>query len=478
MRTARVTFLAFALLCRAARGDDVPPVVPEADRALAREIYQELVGIDTTHSTGSTTAAAAAVAMRLRAAGIPDADIAELGPSERKGNLVARLHGAGAQPPLILLAHLDVVEARREDWSVDPFALLEKDGYFYGRGTQDDKAMAAIFAASVLRMQREKTPLARDVILVLTADEEAGNENGVEWLLREHRPLVDGALVLNEGGGGWMRQGVYLLVAVQASEKTYMDYSLAATDKGGHSSLPTRENAIYRLSAALLRVQKLAFPVELNDVTRAFLKRAAVTESKPVAHSMRALAANAKDTVAAARLSVEPRYNALLHTTCVATQVEAGHAHNALPQRAVANVNCRILPGHRAEEVRLALAAAIADPKVEVTLAEEEIAGPRAQIDPAFLAAVERVSARMYPGVPVVPTQSSGATDSKYFRLAGIPAYGVSGIFSDIDDVRAHGRDERLGVKQFYEGQEFLWRLIAELAVPPPADHASPGAPR
>jgi acetylornithine deacetylase/succinyl-diaminopimelate desuccinylase-like protein len=472
VRTARVSLLLIALLCHPARGAEPAPAIPEADRALVREIYQQLIEIDTTHSTGSTTAAAAAVAARLRAAGVPDADIAELGPSPKKGNLVARLHGTGAKPPLVLLAHLDVVEAKREDWSVEPFVLLEKDGYFYGRGTQDDKAMAAIFTASVIRMQREKTPLDRDVLLVLTADEEAGDENGVEWLLREHRPLVDGALVLNEGGGGWMRQGQYLVTAVQSSEKTYMDFSLTTTDKGGHSSLPTKENAIYRLAAGLAKIQRLSFPVELNDVTREFLKRAAGTESKEVARNMRALAANDKDTVAAARLSVEPRYNALLHTTCVATQVEAGHARNALPQSARANVNCRILPGHTAEEVRAALVAALGDPKIEVALDEKEIAGPRARVDPEFLAAVERVSEQMYPGVPVVPTMSSGATDSKYYRLAGVPAYGVSGIFSDIDDVRAHGRDERLGVKQFYEGQEFLWRLIGELAVLPPADSA------
>jgi acetylornithine deacetylase/succinyl-diaminopimelate desuccinylase-like protein len=259
---------------------------------------------------------------------------------------------------------------------------------------------------------------------------------------------------------------------VQASEKTYMDYSLTTTDKGGHSSLPTKENAIYRLAAGLAKIQKLSFPVELNDVTREFLKRAAGTESKEVGRNMRALAANDKDTVAAARLSVEPRYNALLHTTCVATQVDAGHARNALPQSARANVNCRILPGHSAEEVRSALVAALADPKIEVALAEKEIAGPRARVDPEFIAAVERVSGRMYPGVPVVPTMSSGATDSKYYRLVGVPAYGVSGIFSDIDDVRAHGRDERLGVKQFYEGQEFLWRQIVELAAQPAADVA------
>jgi len=441
--------------------------VPESERTLAREIYRELVETDTTHSSGSTTRAAELVAARLRAGGIPDADIAQLGPSATKGNLVARLHGSGTEKPLVLLAHLDVVEAKREDWSVDPFVLLEQDGYFYGRGTLDDKAMASIFTTILLRLAREHTPLRRDVVLVLSADEEAGDENGAEWLLREHRPLVDGGLVLNEGGGGWMRQGRYLVLAMQASEKTYMDYALRVTDKGGHSSLPTPENAIYRLAAGLLRVQKLVFPVELNEVTRAFLQRAAITESKEIAAAMRALAANAKDPAAARRLSQEPRYNALIRTTCVATEVQAGHARNALPQSAVANVNCRILPGHSAAEVRAALVTAIADSKVEVALDEKEIAGPPASVDAEVLRAVESVAAQVFPGVPVVPTMSSGATDSKYFRLAGIPAYGVSGIFSDIDDVRAHGRDERVGVKQFYEGQEFLWRLVGELTASP-----------
>jgi acetylornithine deacetylase/succinyl-diaminopimelate desuccinylase-like protein len=440
--------------------------VPEASRALAREIYKELIETDTTHSSGSTTRAAELVAKRLRAAGIPDADIAELGPSPSKGNLVARLRGSGTDKPLVLLAHLDVVEAKREDWSVDPFVLLEQDGWFYGRGTLDDKAMAAIFTEMVLRLAREKTPLRRDVILALTADEEAGDENGVDWLLREHRPLVDGGLVLNEGGGGWMRQGKYLVLAMQSSEKTYADFTLRVTDKGGHSSLPTPENAIYRLSAGLLGLSKLVFPVELNEVTRAFLERAAVTESKEIAAAMRALAANPSDLASARRLTREPRYNALIRTTCVATQVEAGHARNALPQSAVANVNCRILPGHSAAETQKAIATALADPKIEVTLAEKEVAGPKATVDPELLRTIEGVSAKVFPSVPVVPTMSSGATDSRYFRLVGIPAYGVSGIFSDVDDVRAHGRDERVGVRQFYEGQEFLWRLVGELTSP------------
>ncbi|HTO07058.1 MAG TPA: M20/M25/M40 family metallo-hydrolase [Myxococcota bacterium] len=451
-----------------ASGARAQTAVSEADRALVRQVYQELVETNTTHSTGSTTAAAERVAARLRAAGIPESDIARLGPSPTKGNLVARLHGSGAEKPLVLLAHLDVVEAKREDWSVDPFVLLEQDGYFYGRGTLDDKAMAAIFTTLVLRLATDHTPLRRDVILALTADEEAGNENGAEWLLREHRELVDGSLVLNEGGGGWLRQGKYLVLAMQSSEKTYMDYALKVTDKGGHSSLPTPENAIYRLAAGLGRLQKLVFPVELNEVTREFLKRAAPTEPKEIGAAMRALAANAQDPQAAKRLSREPRYNALIRTTCVATQVEAGHARNALPQSALANVNCRILPGHSAEEVRKQLVSALADPKIDVALDEQEIAGPRASVDPELLKTVEGVAAQVFPGVPVVPTMSSGATDSKYFRLAGIPAYGLSGIFVDIDDVRAHGRDERVGVKQFYEGQEFLSRLVTALAASKP----------
>ena len=459
--------LVFAALALAG-GARAQEAVPEADRALVRQVYQKLIETNTTHSSGSTTGAAELVAARLRAAGVPAADIAQLGPSPAKGNLVARLHGSGPEKPLVLLAHLDVVEAKREDWSVDPFVLLEQDGYFYGRGTLDDKAMAAIFTTLFLRLATDHTPLRRDVILALTADEEAGNENGADWLLREHRELVDGSLVLNEGGGGWLRQGKYLVLAMQASEKTYMDYALRVTDKGGHSSLPTPENAIYRLAAGLGRLQKLVFPVELNEVTREFLKRAAPTESKETAAAMRALAANAQDAAAAKRLSKEPRYNALIRTTCVATQVEAGHARNALPQSAVANVNCRILPGHSAEEVKKQLVTALADPKIEVALDEQEIAGPRATVDPELLRTVERVAAVVFPGVPVVPTMSSGATDSKYFRLAGIPAYGLSGLFVDIDDLRAHGRDERLGVKQFYEGQDFLTRLVKELAVSKP----------
>jgi acetylornithine deacetylase/succinyl-diaminopimelate desuccinylase-like protein len=462
MRITPALLLGAALACTAARAAEE---VPEADRQLAREIYEQLVEIDTTYETGDTTKAAQAVAARLRAAGVPGADVAVLGPAPTKHNLVARLRGSGAEKPILLLAHLDVVAARREDWSVDPFSLLEKDGYFYGRGTSDDKAMAAIFSAHLIRLARERIPLRRDVILALTAEEEGVSpHNGADWLLREHRELVDAALAINEGGGGSMRGGRYVFNAVAAAEKTYMNYALEVRDAGGHSSRPTAENAIYRLAHGLARLEQYRFPVELNPVTRGFLERASRAESGQAALDMAALAADPGAAEAAERLSANPTYNAMLRTTCVPTQLEAGHARNALPQLARANVNCRILPGHSSSEVRSQLEAVLADPRIEVSVLEAETYAPPAQIDPAFLRTVESVTASLWPGVPVLPTMLPAATDSKYFRRAGIPAYGVSGIFVDMDDVRAHGRDERLGVKQFYEGQQFLWRLVLALA--------------
>jgi acetylornithine deacetylase/succinyl-diaminopimelate desuccinylase-like protein len=467
----RPLLAALAALASLASATAAAEVPADPGRALAREIYEQLIEIDTTHASGSTTPAAEAVAARLRAAGVPAADVAVLGPSPRKGNLVARLRGSGAEPPLLLLAHLDVVEARREDWSVDPFTLLERDGFFYGRGTTDDKAMAAIFATWMIERARERAPLRRDVILALTADEENGTENGVDWLLRHERPRVEAALVINEGGGGQMRGGRYLLHAVQAAEKTYADFELVVRDAGGHSSRPTRGNAIYRLAAALGRLEAFTFPTELNDVTRAYLERAAAVESGQTAKDMAALARNPLDADAAARLSEQPSYNAILRTTCTATRVEAGHANNALPQLARAIVNCRILPGHSADEIRTRLGRVIADERVGVAQIEAELSAPAppARVDPSLLAQIERVSAEMWPGVPVVPTLSAGATDSRYFRSAGIPAVGVSGLFHDIDDVRAHGKDERLGVAQFYEGLAFLGRLVDALARAPAA---------
>ncbi len=432
--------------------------------ALAREIYEELLEIDTTAEHGSTGVAAEAVAKRLRAAGVPAADIAVLGPKPNKHNLVARLHGSGAEKPLLLLAHLDVVEAKREDWTTDPFTLVEQDGYFYARGSADDKAMASIFTALAIEYARDKKPLRRDVILALTADEEGGPDNGVDWLLKNQRALVDAALVVNEGGGGALRGGKRLYNAIQAAEKSYLDYTLTVRDKGGHSSRPTGENAIYRLAAALGRLEAHRFPVELNDVTRAWLARMATIESGELAQAMGKLAKNPKNAKAEASVAQQPSYNAQLRTTCTATRLEGGHADNALPQLARALVNCRVTPGHSAEEMLEQLEAIVADPKLEIALEETDTSAPASPLEPSLLASVEQITQALWPGVPVLPTMSAGASDSRFFRAAGVPAYGVSGLFGDIDDVRAHGRDERMRIVSYYEGLEFLARLVEALA--------------
>jgi acetylornithine deacetylase/succinyl-diaminopimelate desuccinylase-like protein len=461
VKRALVAAVAFALISASAEARE-----SSAREKLAREIYEQLIETETTQSTGSTTRAAEAMAKRLRAAGVPERDVRVLGP-ERKGNLVARLRARGKakQKPLLLLAHLDVVEAKRSDWSFDPFTLSERDGFFYGRGTIDDKAMAAIYVALAIELAREKAPLERDVILALTADEEGGGQNGARWLVAEQRELVDAGLVINEGGHGALRGGKPFYLALQAAEKTSMNFELVARDKGGHSSRPAPGNAIYRLAAALARVEALEFPVQLNDVTRAYFERLARIERGADARAMAALAKNPRDAAATKQLSAKPIYNATLRTTCVATQISGGHAPNALPQEARALVNCRALPGHAQAEVERALVSAVADASIEVRALRKRESSAPARVDAKFLATVTRISERMWPGVPVIPTMGTGATDSTYFRLAGIPAYGVSGLFDDIDDYRAHGRDERLGVAQFYDGLEFLRRLVRELAV-------------
>src|SRR3954452_8642293 len=336
----------------------------------AREIYKDLVEINTTDTpAGNVTKAAEAVAARLRAAGFPDTDISVLGPDPRKHNVVARYHGTGVKRPLLLLAHLDVVEAKREDWSFDPFTFLEKDGWFYGRGTSDDKAMAAQFVANILRLKEEGFKPDRDLILALTADEEGGSFNGVDWLVKNHKDLIDAEFAINEGGGGNMRKGKYLTNEVQASEKVFQNFRLEVTNPGGHSSLPVKDNAIYHLSEGLARLAKFDFPVQLNEVTRGYFERSATVQTDPkVAADMRAVARPTPDLAAAARLSASlPYYNAQMRTTCVATRLAGGHANNALPQMASANVNCRILPGVSPASVKDKLVEVLADPKINVT---------------------------------------------------------------------------------------------------------------
>ena len=451
-----------ALSAVGARADDVAP--PPADRELARAIYKELVEINTTDSVGDCTQAAEAVAARLRSGGLNASDIQVLGPNPRKKNLVARLRGTGRSRPLLLLAHLDVVEARREDWSFDPFVFREEGGFFYGRGTSDDKAMAAIFVANLIRYLREGFRPDRDLVLALTADEEGGSSNGVDWLLKNHRDLVDAELGLNEGGGGQMKAGRRLANTVQASEKVYQSFRLEVKNPGGHSSLPVPENAIYRLAEGLVRLSRYRFPVRLNDVTRQFFERSAATVAGPEAADRTAVARVPPDLAAADRLSEQAYLNARLRTTCVATLLEGGHAENALPQSARATVNCRMLPGEKPEDVKAAIVSALADDKIAVTAVAPAKPSPPSPLTPAVLSPIERITTTMWPGVPVVPTMSTGSTDALYLRAAGIPVYGVDGIFEDVDDTRAHGRDERVAVSSFYEGQEFLYRLVKALA--------------
>jgi acetylornithine deacetylase/succinyl-diaminopimelate desuccinylase-like protein len=435
---------------------------------LARDIYKELVEINTTDTpAGDNTKAAEAMAARLRAAGFPAADVQVLTPAPRKGNLVARYRGsASAKKPILLLAHLDVVTALKSDWSddLDPFVFTERDGYYYGRGTSDDKAMAAIWIANFIRMKQEGFVPERDLIVALTADEEGGQHNGVEWLLANHRGVIDAAYALNEGGGGYLKNGKPFSHNVQAAEKVYYDFSFESRNKGGHSSRPVRDNAIYRLSAALGRLASFEFPVRLNEVTRGYFEALAKVETGQTAADMRALARNPNDTAAGRRLSAHPVYNATMRTTCVATLLEGGHAPNALPQLAKANVNCRVLPDHDIADVRATLVRIAADTAVHVSPTPERRGGPPSPLTDEVMRPVERLTQQMWPGIPVVPVMATGATDGWFLRAAGIPTYGVSGLFGDMDDSRAHGRDERMLVKSFFDGQEFLYRLVKELS--------------
>jgi acetylornithine deacetylase/succinyl-diaminopimelate desuccinylase-like protein len=437
----------------------------EAPRDLARAVLKELVEIDTTDSAGDNTAAAQVVARRLRDAGFPAEDVEVVTPAPRKGNLVARLRGSGKARPVLFLAHLDVVEARREDWTLDPFRLTERDGYFYGRGTQDMKGEAALLAANFIRLKREGFRPDRDLILALTADEEGGRgPNGVAWLLENRRALIDAEFCVNaDAGGGQARAGRRRLYSVQAAEKGHVSFLLRARNPGGHSSLPPAENAIYELAAALLRIRDIRFPVQLNEVTRGYFLRTAELFSSGDAADRRAVAQEPPDAEAAARLSRAPYENALLHTTCVATMLAGGHADNALPQTATATVNCRLLPGETQSAVADRLRTA-AGPGIEVTVKTPLQPSPASPLNPALLRQVERVAGSMWAGLPVVPVMETGYTDGRTLRAAGIPTYGIAQMFYDVDDIRAHGKDERIRTSYFDEGLEVGYRMIRELA--------------
>jgi acetylornithine deacetylase/succinyl-diaminopimelate desuccinylase-like protein len=449
------------------------PKLDAADRALARDVFRQLIETNTSHSVGSTTLAANEMRQRLLDAGFPASDMFIGGADDRHGNLVVRYHGkpGSALKPVLIIAHLDVVEARREDWTTDPFQFVEKDGFFYGRGTQDIKEGDAAFVTSFILLKRQGFVPDRDIILALTADEEGGTMNGVDWLLKHHRDLIDAGFALNPDAGGLVTdKGKPVYLGVEATEKLYADFKLTVTNPGGHSSVPPKENAIYELAAALGRLSEFQFPFELNSVTRAYFTALAQTRTGETARDMRAILATPPDMAAAARLSADPALNSTLRTTCVATMLTAGHAPNALPQRAEANVNCRILPGHTPGEVRQQLEKVFNEPKLKIVLdtdgissGEDEVSVTPPPLNKQVFDALHTVVGRMWPGTPVIPEMETGASDSKITMAAGIPSYGFSGMGIDEDDDRAHGRDERLGVESYYTGVEFTYLYLKQL---------------
>lgn len=435
------------------------------EHKLAHDIYKQLIETNTTESVGNMTTAANEIAERLRAAGFPASDVTALGPDARHGNVVARIHGSGARKPILFIAHLDVVEANRADWSLDPFKLTEQDGFFYGRGTSDIKDGDAILTANFIRLKEEGYKPDRDLILALTSDEEGGDFNGITWLLEHHRNLIDAEYCINTDGGDFqLKDGKPLLTSIQTSEKLYADYELKVFNKGGHSSLPSPDNAIYHLAGGLVRLSHYQFPVEFNETTRTFFERMSKIEQGTLASELAGAAKNPPDAADIKTLSESPYYNALLRTTCVATRLSGGHANNALPQDASAIVNCRIFPGGTQEATEETLVKVLDDPQIKVTAVAPPHTSPASPLRKDVLEADEKVVGEMWPGTPVIPTMETGATDGYRLRDAGIPTYGISGVFIDMNDVRAHGRDERILQSSFYEGVDFFYKFMKELS--------------
>jgi acetylornithine deacetylase/succinyl-diaminopimelate desuccinylase-like protein len=433
---------------------------------LAHDIYKELVEIDTTTASGDTQRAAAAMAARLKAAGFGDTDVQAFSPAPRKGDLVARLRGSGAKKPILLVAHLDVVPAPREDWATDPFKLIEKDGYFYGRGVGDDKYMAASFIANLIRYRQESYKPDRDIIVALETDEEIFDRDalGIQWLIKNHRDLIDAEFALNEGGGVVLKGGKPIIDNVQTSEKVVANYQLDVKNSGGHSAVPARDNAIYRLAEGLVRLSKFDFPLKLNATTRAYFERAAQFEDAQTEADMRGILLDPPDQAAVARLSASPLHNAELRTTCVATLLEAGQAINALPQLASAKINCRVMPGESVDEVTTTLKRVLADDQISLTQIDKSVSSEPSALREDVIGAIEKLSQEFFPGAVVLPTMSAGATDGSFLRNAGIPTYGHSGMATESGDSRIHGKDERVPVKSFYNGNEYLYRLVRVLA--------------
>ena len=433
---------------------------------MAREIFRELIESKSTESGVGSTPAAEAIAKRLLSAGFAPGDVQVIGPEERKKNVVARLHGKGRGKPILLLSHLDVVEAHAEDWSqgIDPFKLTERDGYFYGRGTQDIKDGAAILTTNFIRWKQEGWVPDRDLILALTADEEGGGANGVDWLIANHRDLIDSEFCVNTDAGDFQsKNGKPAVVAVSAAEKRFAMLQFETTNRGGHSSLPRKDNAIYELAAALEKVAGFRLPVMLNEVSRAQFAATAKTVTGQLAADMKAVAQPVPDPKAVERLSQDPYYNALVRTTCVATMLEGGHATNALPQRAKAQVNCRIVPGHDPEDILKRIKQVVNDDGVAITWTYLSKTAPASTLRPDVMKSVEQTANQDWPGIVTIPTMETGATDGRLLRGAGIPTYGVSGVFIDEGDVRSHGRDERIRTKDFFQGLAFYDKFVKAL---------------
>ena len=436
------------------------------DEAAFRELYRELVEINTTLSAGDCTAAAKAMSARLSAAGYPAGDLQILGPADhpREHALIATLHGSSAKSgALLLLAHIDVVEAKREDWVRDPFKLTEEDGWFYARGASDDKAMAAVFTDAMVRFKAEGYKPKRDIKLALTCGEETSDRfNSVRWLLENKPEALKAAFTLNEGASGELdAAGKPQSLQIQAGEKVYEDFTLSTSNSGGHSSRPIPDNAIYHLAAGLNRLAAHQFPIALNDATRGYFQAQSKLVSPEIAADMQAVLKNPPDADAAARLwAASAAWNSMLRTTCVATQLSGGHAPNALPQRATANVNCRMLPGVAVAEVQKTLSSVLADDKIEIRpSAEPVVTGPAPPLTPQIMEPVRRIANTIWPGVAIVPTMATGATDGRFLNAAGIPTYGLSGMFHDAEGSHAHGLDERIRVKSLMDGRRFLYEI-------------------
>lgn len=443
---------------------------PRPDQTEFRALYKELVETNTTLSAGSCTLASERMAARLGAAGIPDSQMTLFAVPEhpKDGGLVVVYPGTSKTlKPMLLLAHVDVVEARRADWVRDPFTLIEENGYFYARGTSDDKAQAAIWTDTLIRMAKAGYKPKRTIKLALTCGEEtSGAFNGADWLAKNKRELIDAEFALNEGGGGQSDgKGKLMVQTVQVGEKAYQDFTLTTTNPGGHSSRPIRDNAIYVMADALAKVREFRFPMEFNDTTRAFFARAGAIRPDPIGKAMVALSNNPVDKEAEDLVSSDKMYNSMLRTTCIATLIDGGHAQNALPQRVTANVNCRMFPGRTADETQAMLEAAIGNPAVKV---DQKVRGkPIAKVPPMhpwLIGPMERLAAKHWPGVPMIPTMLTGATDGVYLAAVGIPTYGVPGPWGDPDGNGTHGLNERLEVRSLYEGRDYLFDLVKLLA--------------